>query len=669
MIAGKCPALTPAPIDFGQEQKLLLKIAPGALVEFGLTSVQLPCGTILTPRSVTVGKTASGDKTWACSFSGGLEIEHTFTRTGGIGFVQTRILSNGPSSTVLSKITVGGASRVLCRGNLDRVYWQTQAMDGFSGISDTPDLFYSWGMCAFTDSDGDSAFLAGFGDFARYHSEIRGARESQSSAWLLDAHCDMEAREMKPGETMSLPPLLLAAGPSLAGLLEKYALSVAKAMGVKSSFPPSPRGWCSWYCYYGRETEADILTNLDYLSSLPRKQEAMFFQIDDGWNLPHPGHPRVWGDWEPGQKFQHGMKWMAQQIQSRGFIPGLWLAPFSVDPASHLATTRPNLLVQTRDPLTGNLNPASVDHDGKRLILDLTHPEAIEFIRQTFRRVFSDWGFKYVKLDFLQHALAPGIRHDERPTSIESFRAALQAIREVAGDDVFILCCGSAFGPTIGLCDGMRVGFDTGGGWDSPIKFPSWPDGNCCVKAAAKPAFFRHWMHRHWWINDPDCLIARSEPLDCEVETLTRIAKEMGKPGRAAKFCLTDDEAACWTRFVWMLGGFSMSSEIWSHLTPQRRELLERASRPNTQPTIWVDWYAHPELCILRTKTDPLLVGVFNFSDETLEVGFPASKLALSQWEFSEVFDKATFEGRGSVISFPAIAPHSARIWQLKSRQ
>ncbi len=42
--------------------------------------------------------------------------------------------------------------------------------------------------------------------------------------------------------------------------------------------------------------------------------------------------------------------------------------------------------------------------------LDLTNPKALEFVRETFHRVFHEWGFTYIKIDFLLHAVQPGTR-------------------------------------------------------------------------------------------------------------------------------------------------------------------------------------------------------------------------------------------------------------------
>ena len=33
--------------------------------------------------------------------------------------------------------------------------------------------------------------------------------------------------------------------------------------------------------------------------------------------------------------------------------------------------------------------------------IDFDHPQAAQYLRDVFRRVFTDWGFDLVKLDFL----------------------------------------------------------------------------------------------------------------------------------------------------------------------------------------------------------------------------------------------------------------------------
>ena len=64
------------------------------------------------------------------------------------------------------------------------------------------------------------------------------------------------------------------------------------------------------------------------------------FQIDDGWE-------RRVGDWRPDPaKFPEGMAKLAGAIVARGFVPGLWFAPFLVMPGTPLELEHPGWILE-----------------------------------------------------------------------------------------------------------------------------------------------------------------------------------------------------------------------------------------------------------------------------------------------------------------------------------
>jgi alpha-galactosidase len=68
------------------------------------------------------------------------------------------------------------------------------------------------------------------------------------------------------------------------------------------------------------------------------------------------------------------------------------------------------------------------------------------------------WGYDYVKLDFLYAGALPGKRHVNL-TREEAYRNGLKVLRKALGEAYF-LTCGAPILPSIGLCDGLRVGPD-----------------------------------------------------------------------------------------------------------------------------------------------------------------------------------------------------------------
>jgi alpha-galactosidase len=640
------------------------KLAPHLELTLGVTTLELPDGTLLAPTRQEMAPGASGgsNRKWTCHYTGGYEVAHEATASAGGILLSTSLLSRAEDAT-FARIHVSKGLRLASSETFDHIYWHTAAMDGFSGVIARPGEFTSWGQVGITDADGERAALAGFLDFSSYDGRIAGAPDG-ANAWLLNPSCGLVGRKFEPGRAVPIPALQISFGPSLAALFSAYGAAVGKKMKARTT-APAHIGWCSWYGYYGHENEGDLLENLDLLArSFPPGQKPVF-QIDDGWNLPQPGHPRVWGDWTPGAKFSGGMAPMAKQIRDRNFIPGLWLAPFSVDRASRLFAEHPDWLVQEPGEAGQPSQPALAPGEKNVFGLDLTQPRVLAFLRETFRRVFHEWNYDYDKIDFLGHGLIPGRRWNNEQTPIEAFRAGMAVIREEAGDARFILACGCPFGPAIGYCDGMRVGLDTGGGWNPPFTLPQWPNGNCSVHAAALPAFYRQWMHRNLWVNDPDCVIARQAPCTWEVEEFGKAIVHFQPVPKPSTFFLNDEEAGFSVRLIWMLGGASISSDIWAQLSPERLALLKAAFPPNPRPTMWIDWYHDHEVCLLRTTEGPLSVGLFNHSDRAAKIALPTAKLGLKSWKFTERFSGESFSGAGETVAFPELPPHAARVWEI----
>jgi len=631
-----------------------LQIAHGGQVfwKAAATEIELADGSVLSSATPTLhGSTLN------LTFANGLSVSHSFSLEDGWLGVTTRI-SHGASHPLRLRQV-----RVLT-GSLDsqawsRVFAQSETMTGITGMFRTPGSWVSDSCLGLTDPAGTSALVLGFTKLDQAFHRFRLQASSQETR--LTPYCLREDLPLAPGATLEISPLRIGRGESLSRLLDDYALTVAHAMAARPS-GETKTGWCSWYHYYGHETSADILANARHFASSPLRGKLKVIQIDDGWNLPTPAHPRNWGDWFPGAKFPQGMRAVADELHALGYQAGLWLAPFSVDAGTQLAQEHPDWILRSRNASTGKLEPAGPGHV---FGLDLTHPGVLAWLRTTFDRVFREWTFDYVKIDFLIHSLFPGERHDPGKTSVEAFRQGMQVIRECAGKDKFILACGSPLGPAIGLCDAMRVGFDVGGRWDAPMRLEEWPQGNCSLRAAAYPTLARQWMHRTWWQNDPDCLLVRDRAVPFEVEAMTKLKTELPAPDLAvapSDFGLSREEAGFWVRAVWFTGGMGLVSEVWPELSADRQELLTRAFPPHPWRVRWLDYYEYPDVCVLQTLDGPPMVGIFNLSEETRTVSLPRARLPDSpHWQEWLSGESCTI--KGPLAHFPSLPPRSAGIW------
>jgi alpha-galactosidase len=293
--------------------------------------------------------------------------------------------------------------------------------------------------------------------------------------------------------------------------LGAYLEAVARQHAIEQEVVRSkiPNGWCSWYqfCderYIGTVTAQDIRDNLQSIAGLRPDLPLDLVQIDDGFEAKI-------GDWLAfNPKFAGGVAPLAAEIRLAGLTPGLWLAPFIVHPKARLAAEHPGWLL--RGALGRPVN-AGYLWGAFATALDLTHPEVQSYVSEVIAAASQEWGFPYLKLDFLYAASLPGKRHDPTRTRAQALRAGLEIIRNAAGEGTFLLGCGCPLGPAIGLMDGMRIGADIARRWNpSFIGIEKLFKGEADFPAARNAShntLTRAALHRRWWVNDPDCLLLR----------------------------------------------------------------------------------------------------------------------------------------------------------------
>jgi alpha-galactosidase len=153
-------------------------------------------------------------------------------------------------------------------------------------------------------------------------------------------------------------------------------------------------------------------------------------------------------------------------------------------------------------PLAAAHNPAwSVDDDKYAYALDPSHPRFVDHLEQLYHRIVVEYGYAYLKLDFLFAAAVEGRRYNLNLTRAQTLRRGLEAIRRGAGHETFIVGCGCPLGPAVGIVDGMRIGPDVAPYWGAEVE----PGTRLAINAIVARSF----MHRRLWLNDPDCVLLR----------------------------------------------------------------------------------------------------------------------------------------------------------------
>ena len=169
---------------------------------------------------------------------------------------------------------------------VDPDYRRFAVVDADDYNSDEPNCFQAENVVVLNDSESGLSLLAGFVTAADYYNRFR-IRLDEGGVREFSIFVYGDGREVAPGETVLSEELLILEGPDGYALLERYAACLGDRM--KARVPQSvPTGWCSWYYYYSRVTENDVLENLEWLRRHRTELPLEYFQIDDGYQ-PAPG--------------------------------------------------------------------------------------------------------------------------------------------------------------------------------------------------------------------------------------------------------------------------------------------------------------------------------------------------------------------------------------------
>jgi alpha-galactosidase len=258
------------------------------------------------------------------------------------------------------------------------------------------------------------------------------------------------------------------------------------------SVRPAPTIWCSWYHYFTQVSEADVVENLDAMDRLDLPVDVV--QLDDGYQSEL-------GDWLTLSDRFASLPALSARVRDRGRRAGIWVAPFLVGARSEVARTHPEWLV--RGPEVDDV-PVEAGHNWGQVLyaLDTTHPGAADYLTEVFG-TFAGQGFDFFKIDFVYAGALPGVRHEDVPPVV-AYRRGVETIRAAVGD-AYVLGCGAPVLPSIGLVDAMRVGPDIALHYepeDGDLVQPSQRTATRNVRARA-------YQQGRFWVNDPDCLVAR----------------------------------------------------------------------------------------------------------------------------------------------------------------
>lgn len=285
-------------------------------------------------------------------------------------------------------------------------------------------------------------------------------------------------------------------------------------------------GWESWYNHYADINNELIKVDLESLSHTENLIKTHFldskkpcvFQVDDGWEI-------ALGDWDARlSRFPNGMTSLASSISDKGYIPGLWIAPFIIDWRSEFAKNHRDWILCDKKgrPIAAGLNPLWGGTFGKNqpslpysyFCFDLSRDEVLEYLDSLMEKVVNEWGFRYIKLDFLFAGMIYG-EFKNGGAAYEWYDRAVKVLtkRKInqKGDKVAYLGCGMPFESSFKSLPLSRIGPDTKETWDvawmKNANFPSRTSAFLNMQSTLGHAFWNQCVY----INDPDVVFLRYE--------------------------------------------------------------------------------------------------------------------------------------------------------------
>jgi len=408
--------------------------------------------------------------------------------------------------------------------------------------------------------------------------------------------------------------------------LEKYANEFARINKLKMKHLPV--GLMTWYCEkHGGALNQDAVVEIsDFIAKHFKDYGYEFIQIDDLWQngITNNGPAKDFSKVKPNGPYKDGMKGPADKIRNLGLTPGLWLLPFGTNEGDPELKKVNDFLVHKPDgkAFTTNWSGTSIDS---------SHPEGAAYVKEMMRRTVKDWGYTYLKLDGIHMAMATkqtytardyvqddfgnAVFHDKTMSNMQVGRRGLDAVREGAGPETFLLACAApqnerSLAMCLGKFDAIRVGPDSTQVWA----------GNTSIVEGVRSATALWFQNgRTWWI-DPDSIYAQGP-----------------------RFPL--NEVRCFSSFVTLTGMLNNTTDWAPNYPAERIELLRRTMPAHQLTSVRpVDYFQNDPARIwhLQYQVGSVTrhtVGLFNWSDKPLTIEVAAESLGLDAAKAHHLFE------------------------------
>src|SRR5580658_1671417 len=418
------------------------------------------------------------------------------------------------------------------------------------------------------------------------------------------------------GELVTSERMMFATGKDYYSQLDHYGTVIRELHHGRVS-TDNLLGWWSWTAFYTKITQGTALTNALWLAEHLKAVGYDYFHFDLGY-----GYSRGEYATPNASQFPAGMLDLTHRIDRLGLKVGVWTAPFEVGERAWIYEHHKDWLVHNAhgDPIS--IGDAEEVKGERLFVLDVTHPDAQEYLRQTYRTLVREWGARYIKLDFMDNTAIEGYYHRPNTTALEAQRIGLEIIRKAVGDDVLLDKDGSPMLNPVGLVDEGRISQDTGHAFQRS-------------KEAAPGIAARYYMHRNFFVTDPDAFTVSRQLLE----------------ERTIEAPVTLNEAQVSVALALVSGGmFEIGDDLPTlGSDPERMALvrnpdllamakLSQAAVPLDLMT-YADKDEQPSVFLLREDQRQSILAVFDWTEQPSSRTFSFSDLKLPASHSYELFD------------------------------
>jgi len=146
-------------------------------------------------------------------------------------------------------------------------------------------------------------------------------------------------------------------------------------------------------------------------------------------------------------------------------------------------------------------SPEAEKQNPKLYSLDITHPGAAQWLgANLFKRVVNDWGYDFIKIDFVEWSLLAADRYSD-PTITKAANLPARGGNHASGDGPAPASAGLRSGQSFGgPDDSMRIELD-----QPPV---TWGQYFLHSASSAPAAAKRYYFHKRTWINDDDHVVS-----------------------------------------------------------------------------------------------------------------------------------------------------------------